>query len=91
MGECVIDPLGPESLRLTKLLTPVAGTLITASASKPDIGVRAGALGTYGDARREFETIRRQSDNAIMAIPSHGALVSNVVASGLRSSAGTQR
>lgn len=56
-----------------------------------DISARAGALRFYDDARREFESIRRQSDNAVTAIPSHRALVSDVVAGGFRPSAKLRR
>jgi len=53
---------------------------------KTDISARAGALRFYEDARREFESIRRQSANAVSAVPSHRALVDEVVAGGFRPS-----
>lgn len=49
-----------------------------------DIGGRAGALRYYDDARREFASIRQQSQNALTAVPTHRALVSEVVANGFR-------
>jgi len=52
---------------------------------KTDIRSRAGALRFSEDARREFESIRRQSENAVAAMPSHCALISEVVAGGFRS------
>ncbi|MBR0552809.1 tryptophan halogenase family protein [Stakelama marina] len=51
---------------------------------KTDISARAGALRYYDDARREFESIRQQSANAMTAVPSHRALVSEVIANGFR-------
>lgn len=51
---------------------------------KTDIGARAGALRFYDDARREFESIRRQSQNAMSAVPTHRDLVTEVVANGFR-------
>lgn len=51
-----------------------------------DISPRARALRFYDDARREFESIRRQGNNAVATMPSHRALVSDVVAGGFRPS-----
>jgi tryptophan halogenase len=53
---------------------------------KTDIQPRAGALRFYEEAQREFESIRRQSDNAMTAMPDHRTLVSEVVAGGFRPS-----
>jgi len=58
---------------------------------KTDIGARAGALRFYDDARCEFEKIRRQSDEAVKALPSHRALVNDVVASGFHPAPNQQR
>ncbi|WP_308365706.1 MULTISPECIES: tryptophan 7-halogenase [unclassified Microbulbifer] len=58
---------------------------------KTDITARAGALRFYDDARREFESIRRQSHNALTAVPAHRALVNDVVAGGFRPSQGPRR
>jgi flavin-dependent dehydrogenase len=49
-----------------------------------DIRPRAGALRFYEDARREFESIRRQSEVALATMPSHRALVNEVLAGGFR-------
>jgi len=51
---------------------------------KTDISARAGALRFYDDAKREFESIRQQSQNALSAVPTHRDLVSEVVAHGFR-------
>lgn len=57
---------------------------------KTDITARAGALRFYDDARREFESIRRQSVNALTAVPTHRDLVNEVVAGGFRPARGAQ-
>ncbi len=51
---------------------------------KTDISARAGALRFYDDARREFESIRQQSCNAMTAVPGHRSLISNVIKTGFR-------
>lgn len=51
---------------------------------KTDISARAGSLRFYDDARREFESIRSQSQNAMSAVPSHRDLVREVVNHGFR-------
>lgn len=51
---------------------------------KTDMSARAGALRFYEDARREFESIARQSKNAMTAVPTHRDLVREVVENGFR-------
>ncbi len=51
---------------------------------KTDITARAGALRFYDDARREFESIRQQSQNAMTAMPTHRDLVREVIEKGFR-------
>lgn len=51
---------------------------------KTDISARADALRFYDDARQEFENIRKQSENAMNAVPTHRDLISEVVANGFR-------
>jgi len=58
---------------------------------KTEIGPRAKALRFYENAQREFESIRAQSGNAMTALPSHRALVNDVVAGGFRPPASPQR
>lgn len=58
---------------------------------KTDISARAGALRFYDDARHEFESIRQQSLHAMSAVPSHRALISDVVEGGFRPSQGGRR
>ena len=56
-----------------------------------DIGARAQSLRYYEDARREFESIRHQSENALSAVPSHRDLVNEILANGFRPSPGGHR
>ncbi|QEY10806.1 tryptophan halogenase family protein [Cellvibrio sp. KY-YJ-3] len=58
---------------------------------KTDISARAGALRFYDDAKREFESIRQQSNKAMTAVPSHRDLINEVVARGFRNASGGQR
>lgn len=51
---------------------------------RTDVQARAGALRFYEDARKEFESIRQQSQNAMTAVPSHRDLVNEVVKNGFR-------
>ena len=55
---------------------------------KTDISARAGALRFYDDAKREFESIRQQSSNALKAVPTHRDLINDVVAQGFRKASG---
>jgi len=54
---------------------------------RTDVGARAGALRFFDDARREFDSIRRQSETALTALPSHRALIDDVVANGFHPAA----
>ena len=58
---------------------------------KTDISARAGALRFYDDAKREFDSIRQQSNKAMTAVPSHRDLINEVVARGFRNASGGQR
>ena len=51
---------------------------------KTDITARAGALRFYDDAKKEFESIRQQSANAMHKVPTHHALVQDVIKNGFR-------
>ena len=51
---------------------------------KTDMSARAGALRFYDDAKKEFESIRQQSTNALSAVPSHRDLVQEVIKHGFR-------
>ncbi len=51
---------------------------------KTDISARAGALRFYDDAKREFSSIRQQSQNAMSAVPTHRELITEVVKNGFR-------
>lgn len=52
---------------------------------KTDIQARAGALRFYDDARREFASIRQQSEKAMTAVPTHRELVDAVLLDGFQS------
>lgn len=56
-----------------------------------DMRARSGALRFYDDAKREFESIRQQSQNARRAVPSHRHLVNEVVSGGFQTRGGRQR
>ncbi len=58
---------------------------------KTDISARAGALRFYDDAKKEFESIRQQSRNALTAVPSHRDLIHEVTSRGFRPSMGRRR
>ncbi|NVK54021.1 MAG: tryptophan 7-halogenase [Alteromonadaceae bacterium] len=58
---------------------------------KTDVTARAGALRYYDDARQEFASIARQSQNAINAVPSHRDLINEVCKNGFRPQPRRQR
>lgn len=58
---------------------------------KTDISARAGALRFFDDAKREFDSIRQQSNKALATMPTHRALIDEVVANGFRKAPGSPR